>query len=334
MIVHVCPSDKFIPAFIDFVRSQTNNSDHRFFIQLDAEKRVDMPTGDDIVSLDSVTASLEMMNAMKHAEKIILHSLWVYDANRILLENLKWLKRCYWNMWGGDFYNPENQPSGTHTLIKNMGYCLTDVDGDYELARQWYDTQATHLRCMGYPSNVFSDSVVEREESDCLRILVGNSADPSNNHLGVLPRLAQFINQPVEIFAPLSYGDKTYAAQVCEWGETLLADQFKPMHEVLPLEKYQRFMESIDIAVFNHNRQQALGNIIPLIGMGKKVFMQSDTAHARRLSEQGISIFPIEKLSSERLSSDIATENNRQITHHYSADRLRSDWANVFAYSL
>ena len=33
---------------------------------------------------------------------------------------------------------------------------------------------------------------------------------------------------------------------------------------------YIQFLNQIDIAVFNHNRQQAMGTIRSLLGMGKK----------------------------------------------------------------
>lgn len=334
MIVHICPADKFIPAFVEFVRENYDSAEHKFYVQLDADNRDRLSAAPDLVLLDSVTATLDMMGAMEKAQKIILHSLWVYDANRILLENQDWLQRCYWNMWGGDFYNPESQSSGTHTLIRKMGFCLTDVDGDYELAREWYGTSAVHLRCLGYPSNMFSGDLVERDNSDCFRILLGNSANPSNNHLAMLPRLAQFINQPARIFAPLSYGNKSYASQVCEWGQTLLADQFEPMLDALPLEQYKRFMRSIDIAIFNHDRQQALGNIIPLAGMGKKIYLQKNTPHARRLIEQGIQIFDVSEVNADPLPAEAARTNHERVSVHYSKERMTREWSNIFSYSL
>lgn len=330
MLVHVCPADKFIPAFIDFVRQNDCGLQHTFYIQTDKNKRFEIEASEDIVFLDSVTSVLSMMNAMEHAEKIILHSLWVFDANRVLLENIEWLKKCYWNMWGGDFYNPEEQPAGVHKLIKNMGYCLTDVDGDFEQVKQWYDTKAKHLRCFGYPSNLFDGELLTESSHSTLNIQIGNSADPSNNHLAILPKLAQFINQDAMVYAPLSYGNKEYADQVEHWGKSLLADQFEAITEPMEYHDYQKFMGSIDIAVFNHDRQQALGNIIPLLGMGKKVHLNTNTTHCQRLLEQQVKIFNIDDISGERLPEASALENHHAISHHYSRARMTSEWTSVF----
>jgi hypothetical protein len=46
-----------------------------------------------------------------------------------------------------------------------------------------------------------------------LSILLGNSADPSNNHVEALERLLPYRDQDIKIYAPLSYGDQRPAAR-------------------------------------------------------------------------------------------------------------------------
>ena len=42
----------------------------------------------------------------------------------------------------------------------------------------------------------------------------------------------------------------------------------------LPLSDYLKILGKIDIAIFNHERQQAVGNITSLLGLGKKVYIK------------------------------------------------------------
>jgi hypothetical protein len=47
----------------------------------------------------------------------------------------------------------------------------------------------------------------------------------------------------------------------------------------------------MDIAIMNHRRQQGLGNIIPLLYLGKKVFLRHDASSFPFLSLAGCTIF-------------------------------------------
>ena len=44
----------------------------------------------------------------------------------------------------------------------------------------------------------------------------------------------------------------------------------------MPLEKYIQFLWKMDIAIFDFKQQAALGNIMNLLYMGKKIFLPSD----------------------------------------------------------
>ena len=43
----------------------------------------------------------------------------------------------------------------------------------------------------------------------------------------------------------------------------------------MPFNQYLEFLGKIDIAIFNHRRQQGFGNAITLLGLGKKVYLNS-----------------------------------------------------------
>jgi hypothetical protein len=122
-----------------------------------------------------------------------------------------------------------------------------------------------------YPSNLYKEYQVPAKQHTGINILVGNSADPSNNHLDVLDKLEAHKNENIKIYVPLSYGNQVIAEEKKRFG-----DKFIPRTEMMPFQNYLEFMGLIDIAIFNHKRQQAIGNTITLLGLRKKVFIRSD----------------------------------------------------------
>jgi hypothetical protein len=54
---------------------------------------------------------------------------------------------------------------------------------------------------------------------------------------------------------------KLVIAQGHEW----FGDKLVPMTGFMPFEQYLEFLKSFDIAIFNHQRQQAMGNTITLL---------------------------------------------------------------------
>src|SRR5690606_3405679 len=98
-----------------------------------------------------------------------------------------------------------------------------------------------------------------------VNILVGNSADPSNNHLEILDKLLPYKDADIQIYTPLSYGDQDHAKLVSEYGKKLFSEKFSPVTDFMKEENYLNFLCSIDIAIFNHKRQQGMGNITTLL---------------------------------------------------------------------
>lgn len=47
-------------------------------------------------------------------------------------------------------------------------------------------------------------------------------------------------------------------------GKELFGEKFIPLTEFMTFEKYLEFLGSIDIAIFAHKRQQAMGNTITI----------------------------------------------------------------------
>jgi hypothetical protein len=129
---------------------------------------------------------------------------------------------------------------------------------------------------------------------------------------------------------PLSYGDQTHAKKVIEQGNDWFGEKFFPMSSFMPFDQYLEFLKSIDIAIFNHKRQQAMGNIITLLGMGKTVYVRSDVSHSNFLIEIDLNIKFISKFSLESLPAIESLDNTKAVQFYFSRDKLFSQLSNIF----
>lgn len=271
---------------------------------------------------------------MYKADKIILHGLFDIYLVVILFFNPWLLKKCYWVIWGGDLYYyklAKNNLKKTikeifrKFVIKRTGFLITYIPGDVELARKWYGAKGKYCECIMYLSNVFHNVYQEQKKDCCIHIQIGNSADPSNNHAEIINLLEEIKEENIKIYAPLSYGDKEYANKIINEGKEKFGDKFIPLVDFIEFEDYLAYMNKIDIAIFNHNRQQAMGNIINFIGKGKKVYIKKGTSHCKFLKECGLKTFDFEKNSFNlSLLSKRDIENNKtRIKTYFSESNLK-----------
>lgn len=126
-------------------------------------------------------------------------------------------------------------------------------------------------------------------------ILVGNSANYTNNHLEVFRILGRLGIEDRKIIVPLSYGDLQYGEYIYSEGLRLLKGNFMPLRTFIPLDVYTRTLQSCGIAIMNHYRQQAVGNILMMIWLGSKVYLSPLSTLYTYLKRIGIKVFSIEQ---------------------------------------
>lgn len=322
-ILHIMVQEKFLAPFIDFVDVHFGRENHHYvFITsekynygLTPEHNVEfLYTDDDIF--------ITLRKYMKMAKKIILHGLWRDKVDMLLYFNPQLLKKCYWVMWGGDFYFPEKQSWFKKQVIKKMGYLVTGTTGDYTLAKRWYKADGIHIKCFNYPSNLYKEYSVKKKADNCIKIQLGNSATQTNNHIEMLQSLTKFKHENIRIYAPLSYGDNNYANEVIKQGKKVFYDKFFPITEFMPLGAYLEFLLDIDIAIFNHERQQAFGNIITLLGMGKKVYIHPKSTLNGLMKEYGLKVFRTDEIDLYLMDDNEKIKNINSVKNNFSKSSL------------
>lgn len=160
-----------------------------------------------------------------------------------------------------------------------------------------------------------SSSPQENYSSPGANILVGNSNDPSNNHLDIFEVLKQSDIGKRKIYCPLNYGGSSeYKQRVINAGKQYWGDAFVPLTTYLPHQEYFQIIKSCSITIFNHERQQALGNIYLALVNGCSIYLSQTSVNYRELSQQGYKLFDIIKdLPQLLVLNDSEIQINRSI---------------------
>lgn len=170
------------------------------------------------------------------------------------------------------------------------------------------------------------------KEKNKYYIQIGNSADPSNNHIEIFDKLRAYKNENIEIICPLSYGNLQYRNEVIKKGNEIFGDKFNPIMDFLPLEEYLLQLSKIDIAIFNHKRQQAIGNITSLLGFGKKVYIRDDITTWNFCADHELTVFNTNNQFKDLFEMDTSAQlkNIRNIKKYFSEEKLKEQWARIF----
>lgn len=121
------------------------------------------------------------------------------------------------------------------------------------------------------------------------RVLFGNSADPTNNHIDGMHFLKKNFKENFDLYPVLSYGDTNCKKWAIECGQKLFGDNFHAVADYMNRQNYLNFVNSMDAVMMYHNRQQAAGNIMTALVLGKPVFMKSTNVVYQMLKNIGVS---------------------------------------------
>lgn len=345
------PKTQFTEDYILFVRGHFNVDNHCFVLYTNE----DYSLNDSVYNISGVydydkENILKLFKRLRAAEAIILHNLGLPFKELLFLSiDKRIISKCVWMIWGADLYcyrdSLENfgdyiVEGARRRIIRNLKWTATLTDGDYELLCGWYRCNAHNYR-VEYISEKSIEQMKAKVTKDrvdsVVRIMVGNSATRSNCHMEVFGLLAKYKEENIQIIAPLSYGDMDYAKEVVAEGKRIFGEAFIPMREFIPKDEYYDFLYSIDIGVFNNNRQEATGNIQALMFYKRKVFIRKGTSLWNEWNDKaGYSIANVADIASMNYDTfksvdEVAVENNySKVFDYYDADARAKEWQTLF----
>lgn len=303
-IVHVVYRDKFTSDYVNFMKTHMHNYLH-FFIISDQGFPLTLNDKDNVFFLKDFVINSKIIGILNDCDLIIFSG--IFDIFKIYTKMNKMLQqKSLLHFWGGDFYSYEHHKKYQTVrqflrFIKRKYYfnrCLGLIfliEGEYKKFTQIFHIQKRNFVAPmpslinDYLSNsVFGDL---KNDKSKINILLGNSATESNQHAYVIDWLAKYDKDDFNVFVPLSYGEKEYRDYIISYGNNKLGSSFIPIVDYMDFDEYFDFLSTINIGIFNNDRQQAMGNIQILLGMGKKVFLRNDTTMWNRYRQTGYKVF-------------------------------------------
>lgn len=342
--LHLFENTTFTEPYINFVNINFNSNEHLFLI-IEKENRTAIKPRNNVKGISKNMGSMSIiLKEMYKSDKIILHGLFLTELVIMLFFQPWLLKKCYWVVWGGDLYYYQHRIRSFKSnvneyirafVIKRLGGIITHVKGDYDLAKQWYGVTGKYYYSFMYLSNLYKEydlSKVKKDKSE-VYIQVGNSASPANNHIEIFKRLQKYKEKPIKVICPLSYGNTNYSEKVIKEGKRFFGENFMAITEFIPFENYLELLAKIDIAIFNHNRQQALGNITTLLGLGKKVYIRDDITTWQFCLDHNLKVYRINNTPFElfeEMTNREKRNNIESVNKNFSEKKLKEDLEIIF----
>jgi len=182
-------------------------------------------------------------------------------------------------------------------LIERVDYFSAPIPDDYQLLKNALGTKfrAEYVQ-LNYASveETFKHTEGGYSGND---ILLGNSATETNNHLEVLDMLSTIDIGDRKVIVPLSYGTQSYGDEIEKFGRRLLGKKFVPIRNLMPLEQYNLLITNCSIAIMNHRRQQAIGNIGTMLYHGAKIFLDEKSVVYKFLKRKGAYVFSVREIA-------------------------------------
>lgn len=313
------------------------------------------------------------IKAFKASQNIIIHG-FTFSMKWMLLLYLcrdQLRKKGIWIVWGADLYNYRRK-SGSRLFNMLVNHieeslrisCRTSVvvfPTDISVFKRAFGEERT-LFCapLGFSEISFSqwDHILEvrrgieekhpgyfTSPDRRISIQVGHNAFPFNEHAKALTALEHYKENNILITMPMSYGNdygenaqEGYEKDTEQLGKNLFGpEKIRVLKGLLPLRKYNEFLGAVDVAILCAPRQNALGNIIPLLYMGKKIFLSKDNPLFSFFRKIGFEIHDVMEISTvpfkEFISPVKTAFPHPWIKNIYSIEWNAQKWEVVFGYS-
>ncbi len=227
--------------------------------------------------------------------------LYQYYTNRVVMQQrsgvkagiLSLLSSLYYFSYTGMF--PD---AAYRKAVAQVDYCATVIPDEFEILNSFSFFSAKQV-LFSYESieNMFKGRIGEEDHVTGNDILVGNSAGPESNHLDVLKAISEMgLAERRKVVVPLNYaGTPAYKAAVLKQGKHWLGENFFPLLDFYPSAAYVSLLKQCSVAVMNHNRQQAVGNLIALLWLGCRIFMSEESVVYSYLKRKGFKIYSFQQ---------------------------------------
>lgn len=303
-ILHLMsPSSRMMKTFVDSVQRAYPNDEHFFYTTRHVPKsEEDFFSQDNMLNMSGVNRREKIQHFKSHcrsADVIVWHGfLYPFRMMLYIFANRWILDKSIWVMWGIDLYNWKDSSRTPKSLFVNFvnAHCrkrvraviaLLDPDKDY------YSKMFPHgAPCFVAPYPISVESFLMMEErktsgrrlNKVVNVQIGNNAHSFNNHNRVLDAIDRLDADSTNYYFPVSYGGSEdwkgnkadYITSLISRAKDAYGERAHFLRKMMLQEEYTNYLWNIDIAIFDADRQNALGNMLKLLYMGSKVYLSPD----------------------------------------------------------
>lgn len=256
----------------------------------------------------------------------------IYDSHS--LKYKKSLKKLYASKMMDYFLNILKLPSygEYYRLNKEMDFFCGFFESEHLIYNSVFQSRSRYipftfldLSLMKFPENT--------SESLKKDILIGNSGSLENNHSEIFQILQDI--DPIEynnLIVPLSYGKTSYIESIIHLGFKHFGNKYQPITEFLKREDYNNKLQSVKVAIFNHYIQQAVGNILFMLYIGSRVYLNKKNPLYKGFLDKGFIVNSLDEMSKyglTPLSNHEQQINRNLIIKFINVDKSRSYYQSI-----
>lgn len=313
-ITHLMIYGKFTEDYINFI-NKYYGSDHVFYILGRGLNLINLKCNENIVIYNKLTLArlIKILVSFYKSKKVILHSLFFSPKIILFILFFYWRKRnIHIYFWGADIYNRYNATDKTKIdlhvnriyslFILSTGYTINIIKEDYHELKKYVNHKHGCIIALYHDENLIkyiNDNQSHRYTkgvNESTNILVGNSSSITNLHIDAYEKLSIYKNENIKVYSFLSYGDMNYRNSVIESGMQLFGNRYNPITDYFDKQKFVNLYKTMDIAIFNNVRQEALFNIYTALALGVKVFLKFEGNMWLHFTRAGYDVYAIEDM--------------------------------------
>lgn len=250
------------------------------------------------------------------------HDFWTYDCKTryyirrnqrqhgVLAFPFRTIYKLPYYLYDSYKHSIEIKEKYQHKLetLQRLDFIVTPKNNTAEIGfiKKLYPTFHAEHVFGGFDQNVEVAQSIKYEYEDKtnspITVLLGNSGDPMNNHMDAIKyfKSGRFVDS--KVICPLSYGNKPYIVFIEKLLNNKLGSRFIALKTYMKRDDYVRFLSTVDVVVMNHNRQQAFGNTITALCLGKPVYMKKKSVVYSLLKDMGLRhVYDINELKNSNI---------------------------------
>lgn len=278
-------------------------------------------------------AVIKTANAHPSAQ-FLLHgqfNVWIWLA--ILCGKLS-PQRLTWHIWGADLY--ESSKKWTFRLF----YPIRRI-AQKQISRVWATRGDLHHlwttlrpqnpydRLVYFPTKLTSPPPHRLRQNRLLTILVGNSGDPSNQHLEALKHIYQQLGQNVRLIIPMGYPprNEAYIHQVEQYAKRwFFSENVQILRQKLDFADYQQILSACDLGYFNFERQQGIGTICLLIQHNIPIVLHPHNPFCLDMQAEGLPVLTGAQLTLAQITQtqQVLTQLDKRHIHFFPPNYAQS----------